>query len=224
VRLQCGTAAGREVFVVFVKAFQNATASGENGCAQAVIVRFTCLARGSAWLSVRGACGHDDSGCEKVDTKHRTLYQYFPNRDSILDALIAREREGSERRIRAALAQVNSGEIANTVRAIVRILINSFTRHGRMRKRFALSIMRLAIARGTQTRLDLVVGSILAAWHNSADADRNLNDSEAFVLSCAVLGTLRAAVLEDSPLLKTQAFEDAVVRLILGFLSNPTAL
>jgi AcrR family transcriptional regulator len=153
-----------------------------------------------------------------------TLYQYFPNRDSILDALIAREREGSERGIRAALAQINSGEIADTVRAIVRILINSFTRHGRMRKRFALSIMRLAIARGTQTRLDLVVGSILAAWHNSAGADRNLNDSEAFVLSRAVLGTLRAAVLEDSPLLKTQAFEDAVVRLILGFLSNPTVL
>lgn len=80
-----------------------------------------------------------------------TLYQYFPNRDSILDALIARERESTEERIRAALAQINPGEIADTVRAIVRILINSFTRHGRMRKRFAFSIMRLAMARDANT-------------------------------------------------------------------------
>jgi len=32
-----------------------------------------------------------------------TLYQYFPNRESVLDALIERERDSSDRRIRAAL-------------------------------------------------------------------------------------------------------------------------
>jgi hypothetical protein len=41
------------------------------------------------------------------------------------------------------LAEVKPGEIADTAREIVRILINSFTKHGRMRKGFALSIMRL---------------------------------------------------------------------------------
>jgi AcrR family transcriptional regulator len=151
-----------------------------------------------------------------------TLYQYFPNRDSILDALIERERESSERRIRAALAQINSAEIAETVREIVHILIGSFTRHGRMRKRFALAIMRVAVARGGQARLDPIASSIVAAWRGSGPRpDRDLNQSEAFVLTRAVLGTLRAVVLEESPLLKTQEFEDAVVRLILGFLKSP---
>jgi AcrR family transcriptional regulator len=150
-----------------------------------------------------------------------TLYQYFPNRESILDTLIDREREASDRRIRAALAQIKGGGIADTVREIVRILINSFTRHGRMRKSFALSIMRLAIARGNQTRLDLISGAIIEAWRNTDfGAERALTKSEAFVLTRAVLGTLRAAALEESALLKTAAFEDAVVRLILGFLQT----
>jgi AcrR family transcriptional regulator len=154
-----------------------------------------------------------------------TLYQYFPNREAILDALIERERESSETHIRVALAQVASGEVVDTVREIVRILINSFRRHGRVRKRFALSIMRLSVARGGQTRLDHVAGSIVEVWRSSSvRANRDLSDSEAFVLTRAVLGTLRAAVLEDSPLLKTQAFEEAIVRLILGFLRSPTAV
>jgi AcrR family transcriptional regulator len=150
-----------------------------------------------------------------------TLYQYFPNRDAILDAVIERERERSERRIRAALAHLKPGAIADTVREIVRILVDSFTSHGRMRKRFAVAITRLAVARGNQTRLDLVVDGIIEAWRRSgAGAQRRLTAGEAFVLSRAVLGALRAAVLEDSPLLKTQAFEDALVRLILGFLAD----
>jgi AcrR family transcriptional regulator len=148
-----------------------------------------------------------------------TLYQYFPNRDSSLDALIERERDGSDSRIRVALAELKSSDVAETVREIVRILINSFTRHGRMRKRFALSITRLAIARGAHTRLDLVADRIVQAWRSSdVRANRSLNNCEAFVLTRAVLGTLRAAVLEDSPLLQTAAFEDALVRMILGFL------
>jgi hypothetical protein len=55
-----------------------------------------------------------------------------------------------------------------------------------------------------------------------ARTDHDLNGNEAYVLTRAVLGTLRAAVLEDFPLLKTQAIEDALVRLILGFLRFPS--
>ena len=159
---------------------------------------------------------------EKAGVSIGTLYQYFPNRESILDTLIERERERAERDIRAALAGLKPGESADTVREIVRVLINSFTRHGRMRKRFALSITPLALARGEPTRLDLAVDSILEAWRSKGGgANRVLSHAEAFVLSRAVLGTLRAALLEDSPIHKTEAFEDAMVRLILGFLRNP---
>jgi AcrR family transcriptional regulator len=153
-----------------------------------------------------------------------TLYQYFPNREAILDALIERERESSDRRIRAALAEIEPGGVAETVREIVRILIGSFARHGRARKRFAISITRLAIARADQTRLDQIAGAIIGAWRNAdVRLDRDLDNCEAYVLTRAVLGALRAAVLEDSPRLRTRAFEDALVRLILGFLRSPSA-
>ena len=138
----------------------------------------------------------------------------------MLDALIERERDNSERHIRAALAESERGGIAETVREIVRVLINSFARHGRVRNRFAISITRLAITRGEPARLDLVAGAIVEAWRG-AGVGPGLDSTEAFVLTRAVLGTLRAAVLEASPRLKTQAFEDALVRLVLGFLRNP---
>jgi AcrR family transcriptional regulator len=151
-----------------------------------------------------------------------TLYQYFPNRESVLDALIERERDNSERHIRAALAEIERGGIAETVREIARVLINSFARHGRVRNRFAISITRLAITRGEPARLDVVAGAIVEAWRGAGvGPGLDLDSTEAFVLTRAVLGTLRAAVLEASPRLKTQAFEDALVRLVLGFLRDP---
>jgi hypothetical protein len=39
----------------------------------------------------------------------------------------------------------------------------------------------------------------------------------AFVISRAVMGVIRAAVLEDSPLLGTPDLEEALVRLVRGY-------
>ncbi|AQS63889.1 Nucleoid occlusion factor SlmA [Rhizobium rhizogenes] len=160
---------------------------------------------------------------EKAGFSIGTLYQYFPNRDAILQNLVERERESSEMRIRAALGRVAPGAPAETVRQVVRILIESFTRHSRMRKSFTLIIMRLATARGVPTRLDSVAGLIVETWRNSVDNDAVLTETEVFILTRAVLGALRAAILEETNLLGTAAFEDALVRLIMGFLGNGEA-
>ena len=84
------------------------------------------------------------------------------------------------------------------------------------------SITQLAVTRGGATKLDLIAGAVVEAWRDAgARTDRKLDDDEAFVLTRAVLGMLRAAVLEDSPAPEDAGFEDAVVRLVLGFLRNP---
>ena len=164
----------------------------------------------------------DAATAERAGFSIGTPYQHFPNRESVLDALIEREPDGSDRRIRAALAEIERAEIAETVRQIVRMLINSFARHRRVRKRFAISITQLAVKRGGATKLDLIAGAVVEAWRDAgARTDRKLDDDEAFVLTRAVLGMLRAAVLEDSPAPEDAGFEDAVVRLVLGFLRNP---
>lgn len=85
-------------------------------------------------------------------------------------------------------------------------------------------IIRFAIARRVPTRLDLVASLIVERWRKCDDGGRDLSESEVFVLTRAVLGTLSAAALEETALLKTTAFEDALVRLILGFLNGPDVL
>jgi len=49
-------------------------------------------------------------------------------------------------------------------------------------------------------------------------AMRPLSDAALFVIFRSVGGAIRAAVLEESPLLETQAFEDELVRLAIGVL------
>jgi hypothetical protein len=45
-----------------------------------------------------------------------------------------------------------------------------------------------------------------------------LNESERFVLSQALIGVLRQATLYASPLLGTDELEQAIIRLLMGFL------
>ena len=44
-----------------------------------------------------------------------------------------------------------------------------------------------------------------------------------FVMSRAMIGVVRAAVLEEQPFFKSRTFEDEVVRLVLAYLSAVTA-
>jgi hypothetical protein len=44
-----------------------------------------------------------------------------------------------------------------------------------------------------------------------------------FVLSRGLMGTIRAAVLEEQPFFRNQAFEDELVRMIVSYLRAVTA-
>jgi hypothetical protein len=44
-----------------------------------------------------------------------------------------------------------------------------------------------------------------------------LTREQQFVVSRALMGAIRAAVLEEAPFLKSRAFEDELVRLVLSY-------
>lgn len=153
-----------------------------------------------------------------------TIYQYFPDRDAILLALIDRERESSLRTVKASLAALHPDTLEDSVRQIVRALVATFSAHRRSRAVFLLMILRLAAKRGVPMQVEYVANLIVEAWRDARGADSSeIADSEAFVLTRAVLGVLRAAVIEDSAHLGKPEFEDALVRLILGFMAHGKA-
>jgi AcrR family transcriptional regulator len=160
-----------------------------------------------------------------------TVYQYFPNKEAILAAIAERERKAIESQIREALSKAKPETSEEVVRQLVRILIRAFSGRRRVRRFLILNALKsglldaghLGPIRQMQedlTRLLLEVIEQNASLRDATDKHgvRMLSPAAAFVLTRAIIGTIRAAVLEESPLLETQNFEDELVRLASGYL------
>lgn len=132
-----------------------------------------------------------------------TLYQYFRDRDAIVEALGARERAAMHA---ATLAAVAEG--VDPDRAAIRAQLGAFDGRHRARRTVLEHILRDPAVPGMADKVD---------EETVALAGDRLKGVNAFVVSRAVMGVVRAAVLESSPLLGTRELEDALVRLVRGY-------
>ena len=97
------------------------------------------------------------------------------------------------------------------------LILDAF--RGRMRARKV--VVQAILAQGLAVELIGPVAGFVAA-HPSA-AMPHLSREQAFVLSRALMGAIRAAVMEEQPFLRGAAFEDELVRLAVAYLSALTA-
>ena len=172
-----------------------------------------------------------EDGSDRLTTNHLakkagfsigTIYQYFPNREAIVLALIERQREQVRQRVEAVLRSARDGTAEDGIRRIVRVLHESFNLHRLPERRLAQALIRLAAAQGLPTPPNVAVQAIVQIWmENQGTEARPLSESETFVLTRSVIEVLRQATLQASPLLGTPEFEEALVRLLLGFLREP---
>jgi AcrR family transcriptional regulator len=170
-----------------------------------------------------------DEGSERLTTNYLaqragfsigTIYQYFPNREAIVLALIERQRRQDAERIGAELVASAHEPVETRIRRIVAILHRAFSMHRRPQRRLVQALLRLAAANGLPSPPDTAAQAIVQIWMESGSAGQGaaLNPAERFVLNCALVESLRQAVLQGQPLLGTAEFEDALVRMVLGFL------
>ena len=156
-----------------------------------------------------------------------TLYQYFPSKEAVVLAMIQRQRDRVQSDIQALLDAGVAAHlpVRDVVRQIVRLMVKSFGGESRARRRFLRLGWRLdhhdnvtqALREGAERN-----AQALAQWVDSGDAGgvRAPSPAMMFVATRAVMGVVRSACLEDSPLLGTAAFEDELVRLAWGVLRN----
>lgn len=145
-----------------------------------------------------------------------TLYQYFDDKNAILLALARREMTDTVNRLaRDALATVDRSP-EQRVRAAVRAILDAF--RGRLRARKA--VVQAILAQGLAVELMGPVAAFMASHPQAAMP--NLSREQVFVLSRSILGTIRAAVMEEQPFLRGAAFEDELVRLVLAYLEAIT--
>lgn len=169
-----------------------------------------------------------EEGGERLTTNHLarkagfsigTIYQYFPNKEAIVLALIEQQREEGGRRIQLMLDDLHDSTVEEKIRMIVRVVHGAFAVHRMPDRRLALALLQLAVAHGLPTPPNVAAKAIAKVWMEARGAgERQLNDSDMFVLTSSVIEVLRQATLQRSPLLGTPEFEDAILRMVVGFL------
>ena len=160
---------------------------------------------------------------ERAGVSIGTLYQYFPTRQAIVEAMVGAERERVMRALDGLLARLgNEGKAADlhaVVRDFVKVYIGAFASADAGRR----ALVRLAWRHDHQAS---AVHSLREAAERIAlhlqriahPALRPPTPAQAFVLTRALMGTVRAAVLEDSPVLGSAEFEDELVRMCWALL------
>jgi AcrR family transcriptional regulator len=167
-------------------------------------------------LEATGEAGFNTNAvAERAGVSIGTLYRYFLDKRSILQALALRETEAHRQAVMAVLEGGSPGVARD--RAIIRAFMQAFAGRSQAR-RIAVSALLAHADHGE------LAAKFAAVEGGMADAKgRPLTRVQAFVLSRAVQGAMRAAVLEGVDFLQSQEFEDELVRLGRAYLGYARA-
>jgi AcrR family transcriptional regulator len=153
---------------------------------------------------------------ERAGVSIGSLYQYFADKDAIIEAIARRERNKILASIVKSLSVVNPPDPEAAVREVIKTLIGAFSRRRRAR-RIIVSMMLRRWQETPQEQGADEVAQFLIAAAGKVPENRELTPVAAFVLTRAMLGAIRSAVMENSAYLESQEFEDELVRLAIQF-------
>jgi AcrR family transcriptional regulator len=180
----------------------------------------------TAQILERGGLGAltTNAVAERAGVSIGTLYQYFADKNAIMLALAKREMEASLADIARALQGEAEPSPEARIRAVVRVMLNAFGGRRRARKAVTQAILSM----GATGEVMVPVLSFIAT--EGARVGRvpqpifaALTREQVFVLSRSVMGTIRAAIMEEQPFVTSRAFEDELVRLLMAYLTATTA-
>jgi AcrR family transcriptional regulator len=147
-----------------------------------------------------------------------TLYQYFANKDAILDALAARETAGLSERVLRAVQEPEPMAPAERIRHIIRAVSASYG--GRTQVHRIVTAHSLARGSGHLKPLLQQLVTLLADADRPGISPALFSPADAFVLTNAFVGVMRARIQgEDVP--PAGEIEAALVRLMVNFTSAP---
>src|SRR5262245_29137275 len=149
-----------------------------------------------------------------------TLYEYFPNKDAILIAMARKRLAEDEGVVRQALAGAEVDPNVSLVRCAIRTMVALHAQRSKVRR--AIMAAHLANGFGSEHARPVQEIAELIAKRNASqlgDKAPQLDGASLFVLTRAVIGVIRAAFEERSPLIGTTSLENELVRLIEAYLA-----
>lgn len=161
---------------------------------------------------------------ERAGVSIGTLYQYFADKNALLLALAREEMEAALGEVGRALQGEVDPSIDGRVRAMVRAIIHAF--RGRQRARKA--VIQAILSQENGIAMMAPVAAFIARAGETVGRGPNsllgpLTREQVFVVSRALMGVVRAAVLEEQPFLASRSFEDEIVRMIVAYLGAVSA-
>jgi AcrR family transcriptional regulator len=155
-----------------------------------------------------------------------TIYQYFENKQTLLEALAKHERDRRLARMKQALTarSLEGGSpltFIDRIRIVVHTELTAFDGRERARK----ILFDLTWRNDPQRDMDRPVNTVAAMLasgevDDGSDGPVLLSTIDAFVLTQAVAGIVRAGAERDENLLAEPEFEEAIVALIAGFVQS----
>lgn len=154
-----------------------------------------------------------------------SLYQYFPNKDSIFGTLMERFIEGHLKLIEETLAKnhVEQMSLEHTTRTIIHALLESNRKNARLAKIFATTLFRPERMKLLQKMDDLMIEKVKEFYTPFKDEVRSENmNMMLFVLIQSVRAASVSVLFHNKYRIDDPALEDELVRLALGLLrKNP---
>lgn len=158
---------------------------------------------------------------ERAGVSIGSLYQYFPTREAIVEALVKQERERVIQQLDELLAL--TGQPGHPPESILRAFVHAYVsalaspdpgRRALMKMAWRADHV-VAMASSAREAAERIALHVQRMKHPDL---RQPTPAQAFVLTRALMGTVRAAVLEDSPVLGSSEFEDELFRMCWALL------
>ena len=146
-----------------------------------------------------------------------TLYQYFDDKDAILDALSARELRGLSSKVMESM----DATIPRTSEARLQLMVSAVFETYGGRRRVHKVLLEHALTQ-RKARLNPLFSELSRELSREGRTGPRLTPAEAFVLTNAIAGVLRAVVTSGYPSAQQAALEEALNRLVRGFVSKQT--
>jgi AcrR family transcriptional regulator len=147
-----------------------------------------------------------------------TLYQYFKNRDSILDALQDREFERATEFMLRVLAQSHASP-ERLARSVIAGLLELYAACPALHRLLVVEGLRVTPADRVQAFDLRMVSAIRAFFATSALPLRRTNlDAAAFVIYNSVRATMLARLLAAPAFITDEALEEELTDLLLSYL------
>ncbi len=138
-----------------------------------------------------------------------TMYQYFPNRDALINGVLADYLEHAVRAVEATIATTRELPLADAVPRVVRAFLAAKAeraRSGRVLHKVIAMIDERPVARAAARRAERAVATLLPG-----------NDLQLAAILCAAIeGVVRAAIIEDPERLGDPQWVERVVALAAG--------